>query len=129
MTSSRPGPDAQTIGARLLASATDRERIALAALVEEAGILAQPAVQKALVWEDRNGVARCAWQRLDNSRHGLGLDACEAAFLSLVLSTAGVGHPTSLMRATHLDERRLAIALRVMIELSGCDTLTVDTRT
>lgn len=47
--------------------------------------------------------------------------------MDLVLSIAGP-HQTGLARVMELDDRRLAIILRAMIQLSGCDTIAVGTR-
>ncbi|MFF5001680.1 hypothetical protein ACFY3G_02535 [Streptomyces phaeochromogenes] len=118
------------LGERLLASTSDlRQRVAVAALAEEGLILERKSVQEALVWEPGDGTARCTWEHLTGRMYGLGLEDDERAFLDLVLSITGVAHQTSLVRVMDLDERRTAIILRAMIQLSGCDTLAVGTRT
>lgn len=118
------------LGERLLQTASDlRHRVAVGALIEEEHILARESVRAALVWEPGDGTAHCAWERLVGHLYGLGLKDGELAFLDLVLSIPGVMHPTSLVRVIDLDERRLAIILRAMVQLSGCDTLAVGTRT
>ncbi|WP_405925390.1 hypothetical protein [Streptomyces sp. NBC_00035] len=117
------------LGELLLQTATDlRERVAVAALAEEGTILAKPSVRTVLVWEPGDGTARCTWERLTGHLYGLDLDDGERAFLDLLLSVAGVAHQTSLVRVMELGERRLAIILRAMVELSGNDRLAVGTR-
>lgn len=118
------------LSALLLQSAVDlRERVAVGALAEEGTLLAKDSVREALVWEPGDGTARCAWERLTGRIYDLGLDDDERAFLDMLLSMAGVMHQTSLVRVIGMDEHRLAIILRAMIRLSGCDTLAVGTRT
>ncbi|MGW3410225.1 hypothetical protein [Streptomyces sp. NPDC000888] len=117
------------LGELLLQTAADlRERIAVAALAEEGTILAKPSVRTVLVWEPGDGTARCEWERLTGHLYDLDIEDGERAFLDLLLSVTGVAHQTSLVRVAELDERRLAIILRAMVQLSGCDTIAVGTR-
>ncbi|MFL1904742.1 hypothetical protein ACJWDR_37415 [Streptomyces tauricus] len=119
-----------TLGARLLESATDpRHRVVLTALLEEGHILALDSVQRSLAWEPGDGTVACSWDHLSADLHDLGLDDGQRAFLDLLLSATGVLHATSLARVIGLDERRLAILLRAIVRLSGCDTIAVGTRT
>ncbi|WP_151480610.1 hypothetical protein [Streptomyces albicerus] len=119
-----------SLSERLLASTSDpRQRVAVAALAEEGHILARKSVQEAIVWEPGDGTTRCTWEHVVGRLYGLGLEDDERAFLDLVLSIAGVGHQTSLVRFMDLDERRTAIVLRAIVQLSNCDTLAVGTRT
>lgn len=115
---------------QLLAVALDpREQVAVRALAAEEGILSRDTVRQSLVYTTPQGALGLAWQRLSVDMYGLGLPVEELAFLDLVLSMTGVAHSTSLVRAMDLDEQRLAIILRAMIQLSGCDSLAVGTRT
>ncbi|MEW2567612.1 hypothetical protein [Streptomyces sp. NPDC047070] len=121
--------DAPTIGALLLAAATNpRDQAAVRALVDEGEILIRDHVRMALVVKTEQGRMGCDWERLSKRLYTLGFDDQERAFLDLVLSIAGP-HPTSLTRVLELDDRHLAIILRAMVQLSGCDTLAVGTRT
>ncbi|MFL1903061.1 hypothetical protein ACJWDR_28750 [Streptomyces tauricus] len=118
------------LGARLLATAADpRHRVVLTALIEEEHILALDAVQRSLAWDPGDGTVACSWDHLSAVLHDLGLDDFQRAFLDLLLSATGVLHATSLARVIGLDERRLAILLRAIVRLSGCDTIAVGTRT
>ncbi|UIX32995.1 hypothetical protein [Streptomyces sp. GQFP] len=110
----------------LKAAVTPREQAAVRALVDEEQILARPTFRTALARQTDDGI-EFSWQNLACYLYGLGLDESERAFADLVLSLAWP-HQTSLTRVMDLDERRLAILLRAMINLSGVDTLAVGTR-
>ncbi|MFD3310044.1 hypothetical protein [Streptomyces sp. NPDC058694] len=118
------------LGEQLLALASGlREEVAMWALATEEQILSRDTVRKALVYSNLDGTRGLAWERLDCRFYELGLDEASLSFLDLVLSVAGIAHRTSLVRVMDLDEHRMAIILRAMIRLSGCDTLAVGTRT
>jgi hypothetical protein len=111
----------------LRTAATARELAAVGALAEEEHLLARDNVRAALVVKTGGGTMGCSWERFGSRLYTLGLDDAERAFAGLVLSLAGP-HQTSLTRVLDLDERRLAILLRAMVSLSGCDTIAVGTR-
>jgi hypothetical protein len=111
----------------LRTAATARESAAVGALVEEEQLLARDNVRAALVVKTVGGTMGCSWERFGGRLYTLGLDDAERAFAGLVLSLAGP-HKTSLTRVLDLDERRLAILLRAMVSLSGCDAIAVGTR-
>ncbi|MFI1352506.1 hypothetical protein ACH4TV_02775 [Streptomyces sp. NPDC020898] len=110
----------------LTAAAAPREQAAIRALVDEEQILARDAFHRALVRHNPDGM-EVSWQNLACYLYGLGLNDAERSFVDLVLSIASP-HQTSLTRVMDLDERRLAIVLRAMINLAGVDTLAVGTR-
>ncbi|MFI6276700.1 hypothetical protein [Streptomyces sp. NPDC050988] len=121
--------DAPSLGALLLASAANpRHKAAVRALVDEEIILRRDLVRIALVVKTPEGRMGCDWERFGKRLYTLGLNEGERAFLDLVLSIAGP-HQTSLARVLELDDRRLAIVLRATVQLSGCDTLAIGTRT
>lgn len=121
--------DAPSLGTLLLASAGNpRDQAAVRALVDEEVILGRERIRTALVVKKADGRMGCDWERFGKRLYVLGLDEGERAFLDLVLSLAGP-HQTSLSRVLELDDRRLAIVLRAVVQLSGCDTLAVGTRT
>lgn len=135
ITTATPGTDtpadeeAPSTGALLLAAApTHRDQVAVRALVDEEQLLARDHVRTALIVKTEQGRMGCDWDRFARRLYTLGFNDQERAFLDLVLSIAGP-HPTSLTRVLELDDRRLAIILRAMIQLSSCDTLAVGTRT
>ncbi|MFE6487987.1 hypothetical protein ACFVGN_34335 [Streptomyces sp. NPDC057757] len=127
-TETQEAEDAAAFRELLLKSAVHpRDRAAVRALLDEEQIFAHEAVRKTLLWETTQGV-EFAWERVTSCLYTMGLDDSERAFFSLVMSLA-CPHQTSLTKVMDLDERRTAILLRAMIELSGCDTLAVGTRT
>ena len=119
--------DAPTVGTLLLRSAPSlRDRAAVQALVDEECILARDNVRTALVVKE-GGVMRCSWEGFGSRLYTLGLPDDERAFADFVLSIAGP-HQTGMARVTELDERRLLIVLRAMVQPSGCDTIAVGKR-
>ncbi|WP_405956131.1 hypothetical protein [Streptomyces phaeochromogenes] len=121
--------DAPSLGALLLASAANpRDKAAVRALVDEEFILSLERIRTALVVKTPDGRMGCDWERFGKRLYTLGLNEGDRAFLDLVLSLAGP-HQTSLARVLEIDDRRLAIVLRAVVQLSGCDTLAVGTRT
>lgn len=115
------------LGTLLVQSARGhRDQVATRALVEEETILQRISVRSALmVTED--GRSTCRWEALAGRTYSLGLDDAERAFLGLVLSVVGIGHVT-IAAAQDLDERRLKILLRAIVQLSGNDRIAVGTR-
>ncbi|MEV2228395.1 hypothetical protein AB0H69_07420 [Streptomyces phaeochromogenes] len=121
--------DAPSLGALLLASAANpRDKAAVRALVDEEIILGRERVRMALVVKRADGRMGCDWERFGKRLYTLGLNESDRSFLDLVLSLAGP-HQTSLARVLEIDDRRLAIILRATVQLSGCDTLAIGTRT
>ncbi|QQM41982.1 hypothetical protein [Streptomyces liliifuscus] len=121
--------DAPSLGALLLASAANpRHKAAVRALVDEEFLLSLERVRTALVVKTPEGRMGCDWERFGKRLYTLGLNESDRAFLDLVLSLAGP-HQTSLARVLEIDDRRLAIVLRATVQLSGCDTLAIGTRT
>lgn len=121
--------DAPSLGSLLLASATSpRDKAAVRALVDEEKILARDHVQRALVVKTPEGRMGCDWERFSKRLYILGFNEGERAFLELILSIAGP-YQVSLSRVLELDERRLAIVLRGLVQWSDCDTLAIGTRT
>ena len=117
-----------TLGDLLLkATTTPREKAAVRALVEEGTVLARDNVRTALAAKTGHGTMGCSWERFGSRLYTLGLTDGERAFADLVLSIAGP-HQTGMARVMELDERRLAIILRALVQLSGCDTIAVGQR-
>jgi len=102
------------------------DRAAAQALVEEGSIFAQPNVRAALLIDTPKGAA-CWWEGLSGRVYTLGLDQEQRDFLSLVLSLVGIGIVT-IAAAQDLDERRLGIIVRAILQMAGNDTLAVGTR-
>jgi hypothetical protein len=103
------------------------ERAAVAALIHEGDVLARGDVRDLLV-VDTGRVASLDWPRFEGQyRTALVLDTSERAFLDLVVA---VGFPrlVPLWQVENLGERRLAIVLRALAALAGCDTIAVGTR-
>ncbi|MFF2021712.1 hypothetical protein ACFVW2_07875 [Streptomyces sp. NPDC058171] len=103
------------------------ERAAVAALIQEGDVLARGDVRDLLV-VDSGRVASLDWPRFEGQyRTALVLDTSERAFLDLVVA---VGFPrlVPLWQVENLGERRLAIVLRALAALAGCDTIAVGTR-
>ncbi|MET7453946.1 hypothetical protein ABZT03_19095 [Streptomyces sp. NPDC005574] len=103
------------------------DRAAAQALVDEQTILALPHVRRNLIVHNRHREATCHWEGLSGLQYTLGLDERQRAFLGLVLSMVGIGHIT-IAAAQSLDERRLGIITRAILQLAGNDTLAVGTR-
>ncbi|UXY25015.1 hypothetical protein N8I84_42065 (plasmid) [Streptomyces cynarae] len=115
------------LGELLLRSARNpRERAAVQALVDEEQLLDRPNVRSALVTKE-NGTMTCQWTHFAGRLYTLSLTDGERAFLSFVAGMVG-GRETSLTWVEELDERRLAIVLRSLARLAGCDTIAVGTR-
>ncbi|MFI1357436.1 hypothetical protein ACH4TV_28205 [Streptomyces sp. NPDC020898] len=108
----------------LKAAVTSREQAAVQALVEEERILTNDAVRRNLVRQTDDGGIQFCWQFLAYNLHSVGLDESGRAFVNFILSMAWCGQ-TSLVHVRELDERRLAILLRAMIQLSGNDNLAI----
>ncbi|MEU1478866.1 hypothetical protein [Streptomyces sp. NPDC005760] len=101
-------------------------RAATQALVAEGTIFALPRVRAALLRDTPDG-AVCWWEGISGLVYTLGLDQEQRDFLGLVLSLVGIGHIT-LAAAQDLDERRMSIILRAILQMSGNDTIAVGTR-
>jgi hypothetical protein len=134
-TTSRPGTgtgtlrgvDVETLGAQIIRnSKPGADRAAAQALVEEGSIFARPNVRMALLIDTPDGAA-CWWEGLSGHVYTLGLDQQQRDFLGLVLSIVGIGSIT-IAAAQDLDERRMGIILRAILQMSGNDTLAVGTR-
>ncbi|MGX2998763.1 hypothetical protein JNUCC64_31600 [Streptomyces sp. JNUCC 64] len=108
-------------------AATARDRAVVAALVEEATLLARDDVRRALVREGGPDGPRCDWAALAGRLHLLELTTSERVFLALLLSMAGA-HQISLSRVQDLDEARLIVVLRALVQLSGNSRIAVGTR-
>ncbi|MFF2021510.1 hypothetical protein ACFVW2_06830 [Streptomyces sp. NPDC058171] len=123
-------PPPRLLSCRLTEWASGRdlgERAAVAALLQEGDVLARGDVRDLLV-VDTGKRAYCDWPRFEGQyRTVLALDASERAFLDLVVA---VGFPrlVPLRQVENLGERRLAIILRALAALAGCDTIAVGTR-
>jgi hypothetical protein len=102
------------------------DRAAAQALVDEVSIFAQPNVRAALLIDTPKGAA-CWWEGLSGRVYTLGLEQEQRDFLGLVLSLVGIGSIT-IAAAQDLDERRMGIILRAILQMSGNDTLAVGTR-
>ncbi|MBA4865895.1 hypothetical protein H1V43_32035 [Streptomyces sp. PSKA54] len=104
-----------------------RDAAAVAALLEEADLLARDDVRRVLLDETDDGGMACDWSQLARSLYALDLTEAELAFLGFVLSIA---YPSqvALSRVRDLDERRLAVLLRALVTLSGIGTIAVGTR-
>lgn len=119
--------DLPKLGQQIIRTATPGgDRAAARALVKEKTILERWNVRAALIVDSRKG-ATCRWENLSGRQYSLGLDAGQRQFLGLVLSMVGIGHIT-IAAVQDLDERRLGIVLRAVLELAGNDTLAVGTR-
>ncbi|MER5213717.1 hypothetical protein ABT063_24875 [Streptomyces sp. NPDC002838] len=119
--------DTPELGRLLVESAArDRDRIAAQALAEEETILALPKVRRLLVVEDR-GRPTARWENLMGHQYTLNLNRPQFAFLGLVLSILSMGH-IALAAVEDLDERRLLIIQRAILQLSGNNTIAVGTR-
>ncbi|MGW3653459.1 hypothetical protein [Streptomyces sp. NPDC000878] len=118
---------APPLGELLLRSATNlRDRVAVRALVEEGVLLARDTVRTALVVKAHDDTVGCGWERFAQRLCTIHLTDEERAFAHMILSLAGP-HQTSLSLVLELDDRRLGIVLRAMVQLSGTDALTVVT--
>lgn len=120
--------DLRTLGRQIIRTAAPGgDRAAAQALVDEQTILALPHVRRNLIVHNGRGAAVCHWEGLSGLQYTLGLDEQQRAFLGLVLSMVGIGHIT-IAAVQGLDERRLRIIARAILQLAGNDTLAVGTR-
>jgi hypothetical protein len=120
-------PDLKRLGARIIrASETVGDRAAAVALVEEGTIFACRNVRRALIKDGPDG-ATAWWEGLSGHQYTLGLDETQRRFLGLVLSLVGIGHVT-IAAVRGLDERRLRIILRAILQLAENERLAVGTR-
>jgi hypothetical protein len=121
------GVDLATLGEQIVRnSRPGGSRAAARALVDEGSIFARQNVRMALLIDTPDGAA-CWWEGLSGRVYTLGLDQEQRDFLGLVLSLVGIGHIT-LAAAQDLDERRMSIILRAILQMSGNDTIAVGTR-
>ncbi|MER5494846.1 hypothetical protein [Streptomyces sp. NPDC002490] len=123
-----PGDEPPPLSTALRRGAvTVRDRAVVTALVEEGVLLGRADVRRALVVEDGADGPRCDWEGLARQLYALELSSSERVFLALLLSMVGV-HQTSLSRVHELDEDRLMVVLRALIQLSGNSRIAVGTR-
>jgi hypothetical protein len=119
--------DLRKLGQQIIrTSAPGGDRAAAQALADEGSVLANKNVRRLLVVDSQRG-ATCRWENLAGSQYSLGLDEQQRKFLGLVLSMVGIGHIT-IAAVQDLDERRLGIILRAVLQLAGNDTFAVGTR-
>jgi hypothetical protein len=120
-------PDLSKLGEQIIRAAeTVGDRAAAQALVEEGSIFARQNVRSALIVDSKKG-AQAWWEGLSGRQYSLGLDENQRRFLGLVLSLVGIGHVT-IAAVRGLDERRLRIILRAILQLAENDSLAVGTR-
>lgn len=120
------GPPATPVHPLVESARSDRDRIAAQALVDEETILSQANVRAILLVEE-DGTTVCRWEGLMGRVYGLGLDHPQRAFIGLVLSVVGIGHIT-LAVVPDLDERRMLIVQRMILQLTGNDRVAIGTR-
>ncbi|WP_445399107.1 hypothetical protein ACSMX9_00905 [Streptomyces sp. LE64] len=120
------GPPALSTALRR-GAVTVRDRAVVTALVEEEVLLGRADVRRALVVEDGPDGPRCDWEGLARQLYTLELSSSERVFLALLLSMVGA-HQMSLSRVHELDEDRLMVVLRALIQLSGNSRIAVGTR-
>ncbi|MDH6630440.1 hypothetical protein M2271_008300 [Streptomyces sp. LBL] len=119
--------DLHELGEQIVrASETVGERAAARALVDEGTIFARRNVRSALIADGPDG-ATARWEGLSRRKYTLGLNEKERLFLGLVLSLMGMG-PITIAAVRGLDERRLCIIMRAILQLAENNTIAVGIR-